>query len=48
MILNLESLSQELLIKLKYNSLKLGTAESCTGGMMAQYLTMHPGSSRNI
>ena len=45
MILDLESLSQELLIKLKYNSLKLGTAESCTGGMIAQYLTMHPGSS---
>ena len=45
MILDLESLSQELLIKLKNNSLKLGTAESCTGGMIAQYLTMHPGSS---
>ena len=45
MILDLESLSHELLIKLRYNSLKLGTAESCTGGMIAQYLTMHPGSS---
>ena len=45
MILDLESLSQELVIKLKHNSMKLGTAESCTGGMIAQYLTMHPGSS---
>jgi PncC family amidohydrolase len=45
MILNLENLSKELVIKLKLNSLKLGTAESCTGGMIAQYLTMHTGSS---
>ena len=42
---NLNTLSHELVLKLKLNNLKLGTAESCTGGMLAQYLTMHPGSS---
>ena len=42
----LTKLSYELFIKLKLNNLKLGTAESCTGGMLAQYLTMHPGSSK--
>ena len=42
---NLNTLSHELVLKLKLNNLRLGTAESCTGGMLAQYLTMHPGSS---
>ena len=46
MIKILNTLSHKLLLKLKVNNLKLGTAESCTGGMLAQYLTMHPGSSQ--
>ena len=41
----LNTLSHEVLLKLKLNNLKLGTAESCTGGMLAQYLTKHAGSS---
>lgn len=41
----LNSLSLELLNLLNLHKLKIGTAESCTGGMLAQYLTMHPGSS---
>ena len=48
MILDLDILSKKLLMELKHNSLKLGTAESCTGGMLAQYLTMHPGSSETF
>ena len=41
----LNSLSLELLNLVNLHKLKIGTAESCTGGMLAQYLTMHPGSS---
>ena len=41
----LNSLSLELLNLLNLHKVKIGTAESCTGGMLAQYLTMHPGSS---
>ena len=41
----LHKLSLKLLLELKHHNLKLGSAESCTGGMLAQYLTMHPGSS---
>ena len=41
----LNKLSSKVLEKLKLKNLKIGTAESCTGGMIAQYLTMHSGSS---
>lgn len=41
----LSRLSLQLLNILKKNKIKIGTAESCTGGMIAQYLTIHPGSS---
>ena len=41
----LNELSLDLLDKLKLKKFKIGTAESCTGGMLAQYLTVHPGSS---
>jgi PncC family amidohydrolase len=44
----LNNLSLNLLKLLKENNLKIGTAESCTGGMLAQYLTMHPGSSESF
>ena len=45
MLKNLNQLSYNVIEQLKSKSLKIGTAESCTGGMLAQYLTMHPGSS---
>ena len=44
----LSNLALDLLILLNKNNLKIGTAESCTGGMLAQYLTMHPGSSNSF
>ena len=42
----LNNLSLKLMQILNNNNLKVGTAESCTGGMLSQYLTMHPGSSK--
>ena len=42
----LNKLSLELQRLLKLHNIKIGTAESCTGGMLAQYLTKHPGSSQ--
>ena len=42
----LNELSIKLLDELNHQKLKIGTAESCSGGMLAQYLTMHPGSSK--
>lgn len=42
----LSQLSLNVLDILCLKKLKIGTVESCTGGMLAQYLTMHPGSSK--
>ena len=42
----LNELSLKLVNELGRQKLKIGTAESCSGGMLAQYLTMHPGSSK--
>ena len=42
----LNKLSLELQKLLNLHNIKIGTAESCTGGMLAQYLTKHPGSSQ--
>tara|TARA_B110000008_G_scaffold88963_1_gene91045 strand:+ start:1386 stop:1871 length:486 start_codon:yes stop_codon:yes gene_type:complete len=44
----LSDLALQLLNLLNKKRLKIGTAESCTGGMLAQYLTMHPGSSQSF
>ena len=44
----LSDLALQLLKLLNKKRLKVGTAESCTGGMLAQYLTMHPGSSKTF
>ena len=41
----LKLLSKEVLETLKKYKLTISTAESCTGGLIAQYLTLHPGSS---
>ena len=43
---SLNEMSHEVLEKLKLLGLTLGTAESCTGGLISKYLTMHPGSSK--
>ena len=43
---SLNEMSHEVLEKLKILGLTLGTAESCTGGLISKYLTMHPGSSK--
>jgi len=45
MLKHLNQLSYNVIEQLKSKNIKIGTAESCTGGMLAQYLTMHPGSS---
>ncbi len=42
---NVESLQQVVVTKLKEKSLKVGFAESCTGGLLAKRLTDIPGSS---
>ena len=39
-------MSYKVLEKLELLGLTLGTAESCTGGLISEYLTMHPGSSK--
>lgn len=41
----LSELSEIVVRKLKQKNLKLATAESCTGGMLAQYITSINGSS---
>ncbi len=41
-----ESLEEVVLLKLGIRNLTLATAESCTGGLLAQRLTAIPGSSR--
>lgn len=42
----LEKVSYNVFKKLDSLQLTLGTAESCTGGLISQYITKHPGSSR--
>jgi nicotinamide-nucleotide amidase len=41
-----ESLEEVVLLNLGLRNLTLATAESCTGGLLAQRLTAIPGSSR--
>ena len=43
---SLNEMSFEILKKLGLLGFTLGTAESCTGGLISKYLTMHPGSSK--
>jgi len=40
------SLAKELVALLSGKGLKIATAESCTGGMLAQYITSAPGASQ--
>ena len=42
----LKTLSLELLEVLSKNNLTISTAESCTGGLIAQYITSNAGSSK--
>jgi nicotinamide-nucleotide amidase len=45
---NGESLEQVVLLMLGMRNMRLATAESCTGGLVAQRLTAIPGSSRSF
>ena len=45
-ITQLRKLSLKVLTKLDALNMTIGCAESCTGGMISQYLTLHPGSSK--
>jgi len=43
---DLYALAKELVALLSGQGLKIATAESCTGGMLAQYITSAPGASQ--
>ena len=43
---SLDKISYNVIKKLDSLKMTLGTVESCTGGLVSQYITKHPGSSK--
>ncbi|PPR27890.1 MAG: Nicotinamide-nucleotide amidohydrolase PncC, partial [Alphaproteobacteria bacterium MarineAlpha9_Bin1] len=43
---SLDKISYNVIKKLDSLKMTLGTVESCTGGLISQYITKHPGSSK--